>query len=91
MELWRACSPVVADSYHFDGEQDPERDTWLREKMNLIRITVKSWIQIRIRIKVMRIRNRRLYILEERSYYCFNKIFKTGYNICVQKRVTWDL
>jgi hypothetical protein len=26
MEPWRACAPVVADSNHFDKEQDPDSD-----------------------------------------------------------------
>jgi hypothetical protein len=26
MEPWRLCRPVVADSHHFDEEQDPDLD-----------------------------------------------------------------
>ncbi len=32
LEPWRVCRPVVADSHHFDEEQDP--NTHLKEKMN---------------------------------------------------------
>ncbi len=30
MEAWWVCTPVVADSHHFDEERDPDPD--LREK-----------------------------------------------------------
>ncbi len=26
MEPWRVCRPVIADSHHFDEEQDPDTD-----------------------------------------------------------------
>jgi hypothetical protein len=45
METWRAFRPMVADSHHLDEKRDLDPD----------RMEVKSWI--RIRIKVMRIRN----------------------------------
>jgi hypothetical protein len=37
MEPWRVSSPVVTDSHHFGEEQDPdpERDTFLSEKLDL--------------------------------------------------------
>jgi hypothetical protein len=55
MELWRVCRPAVADSYHFE-KQDPDPDSKNRIRIwNRIRITMKSWI--RIRIKVFQIRN----------------------------------
>jgi hypothetical protein len=44
MEPWRVYRPVVADSHHLDEEQDPDPHN-----------KVRSWI--RIRSKVMRIRN----------------------------------
>jgi hypothetical protein len=47
---------VVADSYHFDEEQDLDPDPYLSEELDIwISIKVKKWI--RIRIKMMRIRN----------------------------------
>jgi hypothetical protein len=33
METWRVYKPVVADSHHFDEEQDQDPD--LREKLDL--------------------------------------------------------
>ncbi len=44
---------MVADSHHFDEEQDPDPDPHLREKLDLD----SSQNRIPIRIKVMRIRN----------------------------------
>jgi hypothetical protein len=58
MEVWRVCSPVIADTHHLDAEQDPdsririEMKSWIR-----IRIKVKTWVRIRIPIQVMRIRS----------------------------------
>ncbi len=52
MEAWRDCRPEVADSHHYGIR--------IRNKVNTsiwIRIEVKRWILIRIRIKVMRISN----------------------------------
>ncbi len=46
LDPWRAYRLVVADS-HFEEELDPDP----------VFIKVKSWIRIRIRIKVMRIGN----------------------------------
>ncbi len=45
MKPWRVHIPVVADSHHFDEEQDLDPHS------------VKSWIRIRIPIKVKQIRN----------------------------------
>jgi hypothetical protein len=37
MEPWRAYRPLIADSYHYDANQDPDS----------FHIKVKSWIRIR--------------------------------------------
>ncbi len=34
MKSWRVCSPVVADSQHFDEEQDPDPNPHLSEKLD---------------------------------------------------------
>jgi hypothetical protein len=34
MEPWRVCRTVVADSHHFDEEQDPDPDPHLSEKLD---------------------------------------------------------
>ncbi len=47
IEPWRVCRPVVADSHHFDEEQD--QDPQYSEEFKKRRI--------RIRIKLMRTRN----------------------------------
>jgi hypothetical protein len=34
IEPWRFCRPVLADSHHFDEEQDPDLDPHYREKLD---------------------------------------------------------
>jgi hypothetical protein len=44
MEPWRVCRPVIADSDHYDEEQDPDRN----EVNSGIRIRIKVINRIRI-------------------------------------------
>jgi hypothetical protein len=34
MKPWRVCTPVAADSYHFDEEQDSDPDPHYSEKLD---------------------------------------------------------
>jgi hypothetical protein len=61
MEPWRDFRPVVADSHHFDEEQDLDPGTYG------IRIPVKSWIRISIEVMWIRKRNSKCYKNQDRS------------------------
>jgi hypothetical protein len=50
MEPWRVNRPVVTDYHHFEEELDPDQEPHNTEKLIRIRIEVRSWIWIQIRI-----------------------------------------